>query len=84
MACTSVGTQGISILRTQVSGIGGRPFHPAHNRALSRSTRGTHFQVVSKSTKFDEEKPTNYTWCGSLARLGKHGIGLLTVNIVVV
>ena len=37
---------------------------------LSRSIRGTRFQVVSMGTKFDQEKLTNYTWCGSLARLG--------------
>ena len=31
--------------------IGVRLFRPAHNRALSRSTRGTHFQVMSKGNK---------------------------------
>ena len=34
--------------KCKVLGVGGRPFRPANNRALSRSTSGTHFQVVSK------------------------------------
>ena len=34
--------------QVQVSGVGGRLSCPAHNRALSRCTRGTYFQVVSK------------------------------------
>ena len=39
------------------SGVGGRPFRPAHNRAISRSTRGTHFQVVSKDTNLTTKNP---------------------------
>jgi len=58
---TVTGVQVITIhSKCKVSGVGGRPFHPAHNRVLSRPTRGTHFQVMSKGTNFDPEKPTNY------------------------
>ena len=32
-------------MKCKVSGVGGKPFLPTHNRRLSRSTRGTHFQV---------------------------------------
>ena len=45
----------------KVLGVGGRPFRPAHNRAISISTRGTHFQVMSKGTNLTTEIPTNYT-----------------------
>ena len=41
----------------KVSGVGGRPFRPAHNRAISRSTRGTHFQVMSKGTNLTKGNP---------------------------
>ena len=34
----------------KVSGVGGRPFCPAHNKPMSRSTRGTHFQVHGEQT----------------------------------
>ena len=36
--------------KCKVSGTGGRPFCSAHNKALSRSTRSTHFQMMSKGT----------------------------------
>ena len=78
---------------TTVPQVGGRPFRPVHNRALSGSTRGTHFQVMSKGTNFDQEKPTNYTiivWKPGWIRVAKHGIGarstsqLLTISIAMV
>ena len=35
---------GVQVTASQVQSIG-RPFHSAHNKPLSRSTRGTHFKV---------------------------------------
>ena len=45
------------ITASQVQSIGGRPFRPAHNRAISKSTRGTHFQVMSKGTHLTMKNP---------------------------
>ena len=39
-----------AVTECKVSGVGGRPFRPAHNR---RSNRGTHFQVVSKQQEHE-------------------------------
>ena len=50
---TVIGVQVTTASQVQSIGCKWQTIHPAHNRALSRSTRGTHFQVMSKGTNFD-------------------------------
>ena len=42
---TVTGVQVVTASQVQSIGVGGRPFRPAHNRPLNRSSRGTYLQV---------------------------------------
>ena len=55
---TVTGVQVVTASQVQSIGCRWQAIHPAHNRLLSRSTRGTHFQVAawwasSKGTNYD-------------------------------
>ena len=75
--------QKVTVSQCKVLGVSGRAFHPTRNRPLSRSTRGTHFQVVSKQQETLTKR--NPLTTHRLARIEqKWNIQLITAYVSVV